>query len=364
MEKLVFLLLIMNRWCTIGRNLKHLNNPKYMPSENSYPIDAVITWVDGQDPKHLQKLNAYIASIGGQRPRTADPTRFHDDGEISYCVISLLKYAPWLRHIYIVTDDQVPNIINQLKGTQWEEKVKLVDHKEIFIGHEHVLPTFNARSIITMVWRIPGLSERFLFLNDDFFLIRPVNPDNFFHDHGIVVRGEWRDLEEKRWTKKLRKFILKYIPKTKGQKLRERVKYRDAQKNSARLSGFTNKYFFLNHEPRPWRKSTTQAFFEKNPDVFLSNISHRLRSSTQFLCELLAIFLEIKAGSVIYDPLSRSVEIDPPQQTEEDIKRIIKVVDEDKDYLFVCVQSLEKADPELRKYIVEWLDRRIGPLIG
>lgn len=333
-----------------------------MSSVSLHPIDAVITWVDGQDPKHLQKLNAYITEIGGQRPRTADPTRFHNDGEINYCVVSLLKYAPWLRTIYIVTDEQTPDIVNQVKGTPWEQKIKLVDHKEIFSGYEQVLPTFNIRSIMTVLWRIPNLAERFIFLNDDFMLIRPVTPGHFFHNDGIIVRGEWRPLADTRWKSRFRKMWYTFIPKTKKQILHEKVKHRDAQKNTARLAGFTDSYLFLNHEPHPWRKSTTSEFFKKNPNLFFSNITPKLRSNGQFITEALAAFLEIKAGTAILDNSLKTIEIDPPRQSEEFIKETIKRADVDEKYTFACVQSIEKATPEMREYVMDWLDYRVGKL--
>lgn len=335
-----------------------------MSNENLLPIDAVVTWVDGQDPKHMQKLNAYIAEIGGRRPVTADPTRFHNDGEITYCIVSLLKYAPWLRYIHIVTDDQTPDIFNQLKGTPWEHKVKLVDHKDIFAGYEHVLPVFNIRSIMTVLWRIPGLSERFLFLNDDFALVQPVQPENFFHEKGIVVRGQWRSMHDRRLSVRIRDWWFKYIPKTQAQKLRDRAKHRDAQKNSARLAGFTDKYFWLRHEPHPWRISTTQQFFDKNPELFERNLAQKLRTPDQFICETLVAFLEMKAGTAVIDDSLMAFKLDPPDQSEKELRTMMRQADEDPSYVFACVQSLEKANPQLRQDIIDWLNKRVGTLEG
>ncbi|RYY76546.1 MAG: capsular biosynthesis protein [Gammaproteobacteria bacterium] len=329
---------------------------------NHQAIDAVVTWVDGQDPKHVQKLNAYIADIGGRRPVAADPTRFHNDGEITYCIISLLKYAPWLRYIHVVTDDQTPEIFNQLKGTPWEHKVRLVDHKDIFSGYEFALPTFNIRSIMTVLWRIPDLSERFLFLNDDFALIQPVFPQNFFYENGIVVRGQWRNMGSNLFLSLWRNLYFKLFPNRVNPKQRDRAKHRDAQKNSARLAGFTDKYFWLRHEPHPWRISTIKRFFDQNPNLFLKNLSPKLRSPDQFICESLAAFLEMQAGTAVIDKSLKAFKVDPAGQTKWRLKKMISRADANQKYAFVCVQSLEKGSPELRKYITDWLDRRIGSL--
>ena len=62
-------------------------------------IDAVITWVDGADPLHRQKLHAFLGTGATIESGAADATRFSDCGEIEYCVASLLRHAPWLRRI-------------------------------------------------------------------------------------------------------------------------------------------------------------------------------------------------------------------------------------------------------------------------
>ena len=63
----------------------------------------------------------------------------------------------------------------------------VVDHREVFAGYEQFLPTFSSRAIESMLWRIPDLSERFLYLNDDFMLLRPVTPPQAGHHSAAVV---------------------------------------------------------------------------------------------------------------------------------------------------------------------------------
>ncbi|RYZ81019.1 MAG: capsular biosynthesis protein, partial [Moraxellaceae bacterium] len=206
-----------------------------MPSDSDLPIDAVITWVDGQDPAHQAKLDAYTISLGGTRPRTASPTRFHNSGEINYCIKSLLRFAPWLRNIYIVTDNQTPEIVYKLHGSRFSSRIKVIDHRDIFVGYESALPTFNTRSITTMLWRIPGLSENFLYLNDDFLLIRPCSPENFFYDNKIILRGEWRTMSGDRGA--MSHFFEKLFS-VKRQSAQKRVSYSMAQQLAAKLLGF------------------------------------------------------------------------------------------------------------------------------
>ena len=203
------------------------------------PVDAVITWVDGNDKAHIDKLTHYLTKIGGARPEAAAPTRFNECGEINYCVLSLLRFAPWIRTIYIVTSAQTPPIIMQLKGTPYEQKVILVDERDLFQGvasyglDQSYLPIFNSISIETLLWRIPGLANQFIYLNDDWSLIRPVAYEDFFRDDKLVFRGSWKVQSPKKW----RNTWLKYIK----EKLNINTKldeHRVVQENSARLVGY------------------------------------------------------------------------------------------------------------------------------
>ena len=142
-------------------------------------IDAVITWVDGNDPRHREKRMKYATSQLVESQDKAAETRFSDMGEIFLCVASINRYATWINKIYIVTDEQDPGLDDFLKMNfpQGHVPVEIVDHKVIFRGYEHVLPVFNSIAIETMTWRIPGLSDCFIEFNDDTILMKPVVPE-------------------------------------------------------------------------------------------------------------------------------------------------------------------------------------------
>lgn len=149
------------------------------------PIDMVFTYVDGNDPVHLEKRRRY-------RPKFPDATplknvsdtgdidiRFLDVGEITFSVNSVLKYLPWIRKIFIVTDAQVPPLAPHLLKSG---RVQIIDHGEIIPAQ--CLPTFNSRAIGSFLYRIDGLSEIFLHNNDDVMHFSPINPNFFFTANG------------------------------------------------------------------------------------------------------------------------------------------------------------------------------------
>src|ERR1700755_836676 len=98
-------------------------------------IDAVITWVDGSDTNHARKRARYLGDDAAATNAAADATRFGDSGEIAWCVASLLRSAPWLRRIHVVADEQQPAFLERIAHTALAQRVRLVDHKEIFDGY-------------------------------------------------------------------------------------------------------------------------------------------------------------------------------------------------------------------------------------
>ena len=319
-------------------------------------IDAVIPWVDGADPAHRERLEAHLASRGGGRPPAARATRFHDAGELDWCVASILRFAPWFRRIHIVTDRQTPALVARLRGTPEVDRVHVVDHREIFAGHEQCLPTFNSRTISAMLWRIPDLAERYVCFNDDFMILRPIEPTAFFRDDGVVLRGEWHAQRDHAAFAGVRRLARR----VRGGAA-ERAGNREAQELSARLAGFDRRYFRLPHVPYPYRRATLQAFFDAHPGLLGQQLAHALRSPEQFLAESLAAHLEIAAGRAVFDDGLRVVQLKPGEQREWRLRAKLRAADRDARIAFACVQSLDQASEALHRDIAAWLDRRIEP---
>lgn len=142
-------------------------------------IDLVYLWVNGNDPQWLAKHNACIGRTEKKSAVNCDG-RYADHDELKYSLRSIEKYAPWIHQIFIVTDNQIPTWLDTSNP-----KVRIVDHKEILPPQS--LPCFNAILIEHFLYKIPGLSEYFIFANDDMFINKPVTPDAFFATDGFPI---------------------------------------------------------------------------------------------------------------------------------------------------------------------------------
>ncbi|MBK5195739.1 MAG: Stealth CR1 domain-containing protein [Proteiniphilum sp.] len=143
-------------------------------------IDLIYLWVDGNDPKWLVKKNQFLGKIVDLHTEATTKARYADNGEFKYSLRSVEKNAPWIRKIFIVTDDQTPVWLDLQN-----EKVRIIDHRQILPPES--LPCYNTGVIEHFLWKIPDLAEHFLFANDDTFFNRPVSPDFFFTAEGLPV---------------------------------------------------------------------------------------------------------------------------------------------------------------------------------
>lgn len=144
--------------------------------EPNFPIDIVYTWVDGDDPEFQEIRRQYAPPDA--RPEISGPMRFTSHDELRYSLRSIGNFAPWVNHIYIVTNGQRP------KWLAGHPKLTLVTHRDIL--EPEYLPTFNAKVIESALHRIPGLSEHYIYFNDDMLLLRPLRPTDCFTASGLM----------------------------------------------------------------------------------------------------------------------------------------------------------------------------------
>ena len=132
-------------------------------------IDFVVTWLDSSDPEWQKLFESYRQDAKGDKSKA----RFRDMNFFNYWFRAVEKYAPWVNKVYLITNGKFPDWINRDNP-----RLVLVKHEDYM--PKECLPTFNSCAIELHMHRIKGLSEHFVYFNDDILLNTPVSPDYFF----------------------------------------------------------------------------------------------------------------------------------------------------------------------------------------
>ena len=144
-------------------------------------IDIVYLWVDGNDPAWLKKRQPYL------KTEINTTGRYQDNQELKYSLRSIDQHLPWIRKIFIVTDQQIPPFVDIN-----HPKIEIIDHTTLL--PKEILPTFNSSVLDYFVYKIPGLSEHFLYANDDMFVYDDLSPSFFFQEGVPILRMKYNPL--------------------------------------------------------------------------------------------------------------------------------------------------------------------------
>ena len=290
--------------------------------------------MNGNDPTWQAKRDACIGRPSGGQAHCKG--RYADSGELKYSLRSVEKYAPWIRRIFIVTDNQKPEWLNTSNP-----KVQIVDHKEIMPAE--CLPCFNSAVIEMFLCNIQGLSEHFLYGNDDMYFGKPVQPQDFFGKDNLPKVFLVRKL--------FRKLALFYREKVLGKKLNPNL---NAIKNAAKLvEKHYGKYYGgkPHHNIDAYLKITLQAANKKFENELKPMRTHHMRSSEDIQrCVYSYVALATKQAHLCYVSARHSFRI------EIENRNLYKKFEEYKPVLF-CFNDSERANDEDRAYAIEFISR-------
>lgn len=222
-------------------------------------IDMVYLWCDGNEPEFKKRKKQYLSgvNINKDNKEAVGELRFFENEELRYSLRSLEKYAPWINHVYIVTDRQIPKWLNVNY-----EKVSVIDHSQIM--PKECIPCFCSTVIEYFLPFIPDLSEKFLYGNDDTFFGRDVLPQDFFDGEKPIVR-----------VKEIRRGNFKTFSKSKN------YNYFGNLLNSLNLLNRRykiNKYYEPHHNIDSYSKSAYLLALEKYNVELKPCIKNRFRS--------------------------------------------------------------------------------------
>lgn len=331
-------------------------------SEEDYPVDFVVTWVDGNDPVWQAERNKY----SGEALENEDSSqeRFREWGTFKYWFRSIEKNAPWVNCIYLVTYGHIPEWLNVDAP-----KLKVISHRD-FIPEEY-LPTFSSHTIEWNLWRIPGLSEHYVYFNDDMYLLNPVKKSDFFlnglprytsiaqpmmtfnkmaaHRHArlnnLGIINSYFDIRRCMENHPEKWFNVQYAAMNKYNQLA----YEDGY-----ISGM-----YFNHLAAPYRKSAMLDFCNHYPDRVHETCVNRFRTSDDIMHQVVQMW-EMFNGT--FEPIGPTYYGQLISPIRNNIENAVKTIGGSS--LIVCINDhpgISQEDFEyIKKRIIDALDQKFS----
>jgi len=262
-------------------------------------IDFVVPWVDSSDIRWQKKKNSFLLQQNDNMDNDVGVLRYRDTNTLKYLLRSIEKNCPWYNKIFIITEGHKPNWIDINSN-----KIIFISHQELYFDNNH-LPTFNSSSIEMNLANIKGISEYFVYLNDDFLIMNPLEQNRFFVDnkpvdfliHGWIPRGKiYQHLrDDSSWVKSLNNNIslINKIHKPTHISNKDNIFFHHSYPFKGRISNqlllhVYKKYFFISHwhNAQPYKFSTIKEVYNKFAKEMMQCSQNKFRANndlTQYL---------------------------------------------------------------------------------
>ena len=156
---------------------RYSNLSEIIASNKCEYMDVVFSWADGSDPNYIKSWE----EAAGRKMDSNGKLRSQDHGTLRFAVRSVVDNIPFMRNLILVTNNQVPSWINTTVPN-----LRIVSIDEMFKNKSHV-PSFNSNGIEANLQYIPGLSECFLYLCDDYFISKKLEIEDFISEDGRQI---------------------------------------------------------------------------------------------------------------------------------------------------------------------------------
>lgn len=267
-------------------------------------IDFVLTWVNENDPTWKEEFQHY-SNRQKNEENSVSEARFRDYGFLKYWFRGVDKFTPWVRKIHLVVSDncQLPEWIDINNP-----KFNVVNHRDII--PEQFLPTFNSVVIERYIHKIPGLSEHFVYFNDDFYIIRPTSEERFFKN-GVPcdIAAFHYNPAWSQWYKRIRnnvRIINRYFDKREVLQ-RDHDKWFDKSYGGRAIWNYLlkpySKFVTLRtpHNAQPYLKSTYEEVWKVAGKELTETSANRFRQITDYTPELFRMWQICKGNFESYN---------------------------------------------------------------
>lgn len=300
-------------------------------------IDFVITWVDMNDPQWKRSFAAHSGKIDNKKNEVSE-ARFRDHGLLKYWFRGVEEFAPWVRKIHFVTCGQQPEWLNAD-----HPKIQLVNHEDYI--PKQFLPCFNSSVLEIHLHKIPGLSEHFVYFNDDFFIINHISKERFFNDGLPKDIAAFRiNLGLSLWSKCLKNNIALINKRFDKREVMERdydkwyhATYGSKARLTRLLSGY-DKFVTLRtpHNAQPYTKTTFEEVWEYAGNQLTEMSAHKFRSPKDYTQELFRTWQICRSNFIPYNTYNDTKMFPLVFKAQKAINAI-----REQSYSLVCVNDSE-----------------------
>lgn len=296
-------------------------------------IDVVITYVNNEDKKWAHDYLTY--SRIEKKAYKPNGVRFRSWDNFKYILRGIAQYIPFANNLYIIVsgEGQIPEFINT-------DNVRVVYHHDII--PKQYLPTFNSNAIEMFMYRIPGLSENFIYLNDDMLFLKEHTEQDFF-DENMNPRIAVRETVQTKTN-----IYIRTLLKTQSLTKKENIGFKfNTDKPLLRSD----------HAPNPMRKSMWEHYWNKYENELSSSIT-RFRKDINITQELsnYHYYMYYNINSIDYTKRRFNKYFSYKKHTSDYLQKILN----DPSVYEVCINDGDIQEFELCKNVTnKMLEKRL-----
>lgn len=334
-----------------------------MPNER---IDFVLPWVDATDPDWQASKARHYAEILHPRESDHGIVRYRETGTLRYVLRGIERFCPWYGTIHLITQGHLPEWLNAD-----HPKINIVTHTELYENSRH-LPTFNSSSIEMNLPNLHEVSERFVYLNDDFLIVRPLQPERFFQKelpvdflmHGWIPRNRLYQIlrDDSAWVKSLNNNVRLinrlFRPENLDKSLLFSPEYDLSGKTAnGMLRFFWRRYYFFRHwhHPQPYRMQTLREVRQHFHPEMMHCSANRFRSDDD-LTQYLYRYYHLAKGEFVPRWYNDGYHAD--LRSEKDFRRLENVLGSSRFNFVALYDNFDrKIEVKMRERLQEILER-------
>ncbi len=320
-------------------------------------IDFVLPWVDGDEPK-WKEIRKQYKTIDTNKVDANSNARFRDMETLKYTLRAIEQNCPWYNKIYLITKGYCPEWLNID-----HEKIELIREDELFIDKSH-LPVFSSVAIEMNLVNLKNLSEKFVYMNDDFIIFNKIKPSRFFVDdkpvdflsHNVIPRNKLFEIIKRRdtWIHSINNVLKLFNTKFAPVQLENQYLY---HKSYSTLDKFNNfflqkifkKFIWLNHwhHPQPLLKQTLKDVYDEFSVEMMECSKNRFRSNSD-LNQYMYRYWQLAKGE--FYPYKHNDDLIANITSFSVLEKMIDTLNTNKNINFVCFNdSTDLSDEEYYK---------------